>query len=124
MSQKEEFLKVDYRSREVKMGIWVFGFKDNDSHIAFVPSLNLTAYGATEKEAFDMLFEDVIQDFMKNILDIQESDVTKELNKYGWQRSRYFKKKFYNTPFIDKQGILKNFNLPDETPVKSMFEYA
>lgn len=124
MSRKEEKIKIHHSAGTVEMGLWVFYFKDGDHHIAFVPSLNLTAYGDSESEAEDMLANDVLKDYMNNLLASSEAKVTQELGRYGWKRNTFFKKKFYNTPYIDEQGVLKNFNLPEETPVKSKFVAA
>ncbi|HLT71278.1 MAG TPA: hypothetical protein VKZ75_01435 [Cyclobacteriaceae bacterium] len=117
----KEVIKIDFSSKSAAFGVWLYTFKDDSYHIAFIPSLNLTGYGATEKEASDMLFGEVLEDFIGTLFSIPESKVTEELTKLGWKRSKLLRKKFYNTPYIDREGVLKNFNLPEETPIKSTF---
>lgn len=121
MTQKEEFIKIDYREKSAKMQIWVVRFIDNGHHIAYIPSLKLSAYGANENEALKMLFEDVVTDMFNHLFDLSEIQIANELAKFGWKHNRLFKKKFSNTPFIDKGGILRNFNLPKETLISQEY---
>jgi len=118
MAKKEEFLKVDFAKNNILMGIWAFTFEDNGHHVAYVPSLRLSAYGATVEEAYEMLQAEILPDFADGILALKsESAVTQELGKYGWRRGTILRKKFYNTPYVDEKGILKDFHLPEETKI-------
>ena len=113
-------LRIDFSHRKAKGKITVLYFLDNGIHVAFVPSLNLSAYGDSPKEATDMLFGVVMDDFMSNLTDLGIDGATNELKKLGWKSNRFFKKKFEADPFgpyVDKEGILTNFNLPKETSI-------
>jgi hypothetical protein len=44
-----------------------------------------------------------------------------ELRKLGWVPNKIFKKKLSNQAYVDKDGILKNFNLSAETEIKEHF---
>jgi hypothetical protein len=118
---KEQHIKLDYKHKSAKGYFWTVGFKDHQFHVAYIPSLDLSGYGETEKDALDMLYNQVMDDFFVTLFQLNESQISAELEKYGWKRSKLLRKKFMNTPYVDKEGILKNFNLPAETPIKEQF---
>lgn len=121
-----EFIKIIFSRKEASMRIHVASFIDHDHHVAYVPSLKLSGYGATKEEAMEMLFQDVIDDMFDNLLALGESGVSKELAKYGWHKSPIPNKKYYNDlPYVDPNGILENFNLPEDTSIEvKMMEVA
>ncbi len=121
-----EFIKINFSRKEASMRIHVASFIDHDHHVAYVPSLKLSGYGATKEEAMEMLFQDVINDMFDNLLVLGESGVSKELAKYGWHKSLIPNKKYYNDlPYVDPNGILENFNLPEDTSIEvKMMEVA
>ena len=115
-----EYIKVDYGRKEASMRILVADFVDNGHHVAYIPSLKLSAYGPSKQEAIKMLFEDVIDDLFTNLFELSETKIAKELAKYGWHKAKGIpNKKYYNDlPYIDPKGILKNFNLPEATNIE------
>ena len=116
--RKPEYLKINFNKPTAVAEVWVVDFWDHDHRIAYIPSLQLSAYGKDSKEARNMLIKVVMLDFFDNLLKLPESRVSQELRKLGWQRDRFFKKKFRNSKsYIDKQGILKSFNLSPETEI-------
>ena len=121
-----EFIKINFAKKEASMRIHVANFIDHDHHVAYIPSLKLSAYGATKEEAIQMLFDDVIDDLFHNLLPLGQSGVSKELAKYGWHKSKIPNKKYYNDlPYVDPNGILENFNLPEDTNIEvKMMEMA
>jgi len=79
------------------MFVYVASFIDNGQHIAYIPSLELSAYGESNEEAINMLFEDVVTDMVHNLFSLTPSEVTKEMKKYGWHKAAGIpNKKFYN----------------------------
>ena len=99
------------------MVINVADFVDHGHVVVYAPSLKISAYGVTKDEAVKMLFEEVLVDYFQNLFQLKESELTKELAKYNWERSRILKKRYSNSSHVDAEGILKNFNLPKETPI-------
>lgn len=99
------------------MVINVADFVDHGHVVVYAPSLKISVYGATKDEAVKMLFEEVLVDYFQNLFQLKESELTKELAKYNWERSRILKKRYSNSSYVDAEGILKNFNLPKETPI-------
>ena len=121
---KEEFLKIDFKTKHVKAQVWVYAFMSEEHHVAYIPSLNLTAYGPTEKDAIEMLFEDCMKDLFDNLWSLPEYAIIAELGKYGWKRSKIHKKQFKSMSYIDADGVLNNFNMPKETKISRQFVAA
>lgn len=115
---KEQFITLDYKKKHAKGCFWTLFFQDHEFQIAYIPSLNLSAYGRTEQEALNMLYNQVVDDFFTSLFTLTESGISDELKRYGWKKSLLRRKRFMDPPFVDKEGVLKNFNLPAETPVK------
>ncbi len=103
------------------MGLHSVTFDDHGHVIIYVPSLNISAYGDTFEEAQEML-EVALDDFCETLYSLPEPQRTEELKKYGWNRNPLFKKKFeISDSFVDKEGLLKNFELSDDTKVEETF---
>lgn len=121
-----EYIKINFAGKETSMRLHVASFIDHGQHVAYMPSLKLSGYGATNDEAVQMLFEDVLDDMFHNLFALSQSEISKELAKYGWHKSSIPNKKYYNDlPYIDPSGILKNFNLPTDTSIEvKMMELA
>jgi len=115
----ENWLNVYFgRPGRVEAGFNVFSFTDNSHIIVYVPSLNLSAYGNTEEEAMDMLINVVIDDFFESLVRSSEGEVFQRLGKLGWSLQDHgHEREFTNSAYVDKDGILRNFNLPADTPI-------
>jgi predicted RNase H-like HicB family nuclease len=117
-------LTINYRKREVSALLQIFLIKDGTWHVAYVPSLNISGYGKTEAGAYKMIKE-VFEDYFVSIIKLDKEQISRELSKYGWERNAGFKKHYENKSYVDKFGVLNNFNLPKETPIKeSKIEFA
>lgn len=122
MQNQKEILNIDLRSGRGRGTVRVITLKDHQFYVALMPSLNLTGYGDTEKEAIDMLFEDVVMDFFQNLFKLPEAEISVELGKYGFKKSGFFKKRFTGTaPFVATSEILSSYNLPPETKVREQY---
>ena len=114
----QEFIKIDYKRKIAIIRINVAGFLDNGHQVAYIPSLKLSAYGPNKSEAMKMLVEEVVKDLFDNLFKLTESELGNELAKYGWQRRKIFTKEFRNSmAYVDASGILRDFNLPEDTKV-------
>lgn len=114
---KPDSIKIDFERQRATGLLRVYDFIDHDNYIAFIPSLNLSAYASTKEEALKRLFEVVVDDFFSTLTALPEYKATEELKKLGWSRGKILKKKFESNTFIDRDGILKNFNLSEETEI-------
>lgn len=94
-------------------------FQDNEHFVVYMSSLNLSAYGENAKEATDRLIHEVLDDFFENLLALKPEQANNELQKLGWKRNKLFKKQFTANSYVDRNGVLKNFNLPEETKIET-----
>jgi hypothetical protein len=114
-----EKLKIDFHSKHIQGTLCVFDFIDNGHHIAYMPSLSLTGYGDNVQEAHDLLINSVVKDFFEGLFSLTEEQINTELKNLGWKKSLFFKKDFSKSAHIDKEGVLRDFNLPAETEINS-----
>lgn len=117
-SAPRQLLKINIPGRHIAGTLNVDTFKDGDFYISYVDAFNLTGYGDTQEEANELLNE-VLKDFCEGLFTLTEAQVVKALSGFGWKRSAIFKKEFAKDVHVDKEGILRNFNLPAETKVES-----
>lgn len=95
-----------------------FSGKSGDFFVAIIPSLKVTGYGETEGEALKDL-EYNLDVFCDDIFSVSENQRHSELKKLGFSKHRYFKKRFEGT-FIDKNGVLQNFDNPENVKVSQL----
>lgn len=116
MTEKRDFMKFDFDKKTARLGASVFTFRDGDHIIAYIPSLNLSGYGPTKEEAYDMLLVDVADDFFENLLALDQSDIIAELTDSGWTRNSIVDTEF-NAPYIDAQELIERLDMPKEKQV-------
>lgn len=88
-------------------------FMEEDTHIVYLPSLNMSGYGDTIEEAQELLNTSV-GTYFKDLIRLPHYAIFKELQKYGWQRDSIFKKKMKNLSNTTYEDIKKQFNIPDD----------
>lgn len=124
MEEVKEFLKIkvnNKNNRSVKGCLRTVEFEDNGHFVIYIPSLQLSAYGDDITEAKEML-EVVVDDFCDSLTELSEGQALAELRKFGWEKNSYFTKRFENSnTYIDREGILKDFDLPSDTKVREKF---
>lgn len=109
------------KPKRAKANLFLYEFEDNGFFIVYNKSLELSAYGKTPEEAKKMFVEVVYRDFCENLTELSEGDIFKELKRLGWTRSPIFKKELSNTACVDKQGVLKDFNLAEGAIIKDQY---
>jgi hypothetical protein len=114
---KKETLSIS--KNRIKGSLNGVGFKEADSHIVYIPSLELSAYGDSIKEAQEMM-KIVLNEFSKNLLSLNNDKIQDILSSLGWERNQYFKKRMINLSETTFDDIKKQFNLPDETEVEQL----
>lgn len=115
MRELNEYLKLDKKNKKGKGRFKIIEFLDNGYFITYVPSLNVSSYGSTKAESREMMSDVVLKDFFENILSLPEHQIFSELKKLGWERSAMFTKELSKSAHVDREGVLKNFNLSEET---------
>lgn len=119
---KKEFLKINLKRRQIKAGLHAVGFMDGEYHIIYIPSLNISAYGDTIKEAQEMMDES-LKIFSEDILGCSAKEVDHILSDLGWQKEKFFPKRRINLSETTFEDIKKQFGLPETTEAKE-FEIA
>lgn len=114
-------LQLSRTKKYAKANLFVYEFEDNGFFVSYNKSLELSAYGKTKEEAKRMFTEVVFPDFCSNLVQLPESKIFAELKQLGWSRSPFFKKELSNVAHIDKEGILKNFNLPEGSEIEEQY---
>ena len=115
---KKQTLSINKRKKRINAKVNLFFITDGEFKVAFIPALNLTGYGKNNKEALDMLNE-IGGDYFQSLVETTQAQMQSELSKYGWKKGTFkFNKQFENNTYIDKNGVLKNFKLPEDTPIE------
>lgn len=108
-------MKIDFKKGLIKAKMATISFLDHDHNIAYLPALDLSGYGDSKEEAFQMLNE-LLETVFDTFMVLTERQVHQELSKLGWHKDRYRKRKYIGA-FVDAKGILNNFDLPNTTEV-------
>lgn len=116
MAEKPQSLKIQYPKKATGV-LKLIIFLDNNHFVSYCPALQLSGYGENEKEAKAMM-KVSLDDFWRNLFQLPEHVVYETLRNLGWSQDRLFKKKFQASAYVDKDGILRDFNLSEETEIK------
>ncbi len=116
---RKDKLKIDFSSKSLKANFGAMYFKEGEFDIFFIPSVQISAYGDSKKEAEEML-KISLQQFTEDIFSQTQSKALDILNKLGWKKNTYFKKRMVNLSDTTFADIKKEFNLPDNTPIENV----
>ncbi len=117
-------LFINKSKKRIKGTLRVFYIQDGAFKVVYMPSLNLSGYGKNDKEASKML-KKILDDYFESLVSLNRDHLISELSKYGWTTKELFAKRFVNDTYVDKDGVLKNFELPHDTPIEeSMIKVA
>lgn len=118
MRAKNEFLKINFRKKMVEGNVFAHSFENEGKRIIYVPSLNISGYGNTEEEAREMV-NISITDFLDTLFSVREAKALDEIKFLGWTKDKFFPKRYY-PPFVDRDGILREFDLSEGTKIETM----
>lgn len=91
----------------IRLGVFMARGKDGDFYVNICPSLHVSGYGKTPKEARES-FEENLRLFCEDLLSLSKEKRDKELISLGFSKSRFRTKNFSKT-YIDQDGVLQNF---------------
>lgn len=107
---------IKMNNRGINVSVSVYIFKENDTYIAYCPSLDLSGYDTTiEKAKID--FEFMLSDYMKT--QIQNGTLNEDLTNHGWKAGNT-KTALYSEPKVEEM-LSTNKQLQD---VISLPEYS
>ena len=83
----------------VKVGLDIISFKEDDTRIVYSPALDLSGYGDNEAEA-KKSFENALAEFLRYT--INKNTLHAELISLGWKVDKRKREKLYEPPYLDK----------------------
>ncbi len=83
----------------------VISGKDGEHFVSIVPSLMISGYGSTEKEAMDSLDENM-ETFCEDFMKLNNEQRKSELTKLGFSQVPYHTKNFSKL-YVDENGLLQ-----------------
>jgi len=102
MSKQSFNAELINSNETIKAGLVIYKFKEDNIHVIYCPSLDLSAYGKTEKEA-ENEFAEIFKIHITYCLN--EKTLENDLIKHGWHLINPKKKKI-KAPTIEE--MLKN----------------
>lgn len=114
--QEQEVLRIG--SSSIELQFRYFQGKSDGYIIFYVPSLKVTGYGNSDEEAIKSL-KVGLDAFCEDVYDMKPKERKDYLVELGWNQHRRKNKKFLYA-YIDKEGILQNFDTPKEVKEEMM----
>ncbi|MCB9225073.1 MAG: hypothetical protein R2780_01570 [Crocinitomicaceae bacterium] len=111
------FETLRLNEHEIELGIQVYSGKSQGYFVWYAPSIEVSGYGTTAKEAQES-FKHNLDVFSEDILNLTSKNRELALFKLGWSKKNRSKKQFSKS-YIDKDGVLHNFD--PETEVETAF---
>lgn len=115
---KQNILTIDFAHQVITATLSGYSFEDHGFKMLYIPALNLSAYGDTAEEARQMMNELVMPDFLTRLASLSKMAVFEYLSKLGWSAINRESTSFETSAYVDKDGVLRNFDLPADTPIK------
>lgn len=111
-----EQIRVNFSRRSISGVVKAFSINQGESIVFYIPSLQITGYGATIKEAKEMT-SFVLNDYFENLFQQPKQAIKAELKELGFTQRSFFTKRFERST-IDMAGILRDFELDFDTLVE------
>ena len=115
----EEMIHVNRNHKSVKAVLKRFIYRDKDTRqiVIYIPSLEISGYGATLEKAIEMV-QFSMDEYFTYLISLSAKEMKIELLKNEWQHNDTYNNKKYSKAYIDSDGILQNFNaVADEVEV-------
>jgi hypothetical protein len=113
-----ELLNINRNTGKIMFKLAAFRFRDKDTRqmVVYIPSLDISGYGATEKKAEEMI-NFSLENFLTYLMELPSKKMNAELENFGWKHST-LKNKEFSKAYVDGNGELKNFNAVADTVEK------
>ncbi len=93
--------------RKISIGAVQLSGKEGNHYVVVIPSLCVSGYGSTEKEAHESVKEN-LDLFCEDLLSLSKHEIENELTKLGFKKE-LLKNKNFSKVYVDGKGILQNF---------------
>ena len=90
----------------------VYSGQQGDHMVSIIPSLNVSGYGNTERDAFESLKEN-LHTLFEDLFSVNDVLRRSELRSLGWVNDNIFKRRLSRS-FVDENGVLQHFDHPDQ----------
>lgn len=107
-NQKKLKDTIRIKNNKIELGFNVLKGKQGDYVLLFCPAVNLSGYGSTDKEANELLKENLVV-FSEDVLSMNTTEREHFLASLGFKKERFHNKNF-SKAYVDEDGILKNFD--------------
>lgn len=117
MSEELDTIQIQY-GKTVKAltgTLKAVGFENDGYHLIYIPSLKISSYGKTREAADKMMKEIVIKDFCETLMEQKLNKVLSDLHKLGFKKRGFFETEMSKSAHVDKAGILRDFDLAEDT---------
>lgn len=103
-------LRVNHKAGKINGRLGLFKYRDKDTRqlVLYIPSLEITSYGADDKKALEML-KFSVNDYFDLLFSMPAKKRELELSNLGWKHSP-LKNKEFSKAYVDLSGKLKNLN--------------
>ena len=110
----QDVLRVDLSNERINVSSTLIRYRDKDTQqiVLYIPSLDISGYGSTEKRAREILLFS-INEFVKHLFRLSQRQLDVELLKLGWKQNKFISKE-YAKSFVSIDGELMNFNAIDD----------
>lgn len=120
MSEELDTIQIQYGKNQKSLNgkVKAIEFKNDGYYVVYLPSLKISSYGKTSKEAEAMMRDIVIKDFCETLMEQKLNKVLADLHSLGFQKRGFFETEMAKSAHVDKEGILKDFHLAENTQFK------
>jgi len=105
--KKDEKDTIRIKNRRVNFSLNVYNGKQGEFFIYYCPSLNISGYGKTEKEAEDFIKVE-IEVFCEDLRTMNTKEKEAFLSSLGFKKEVFASKNF-SKAFVDENGKLQDF---------------
>ena len=121
---ENQYLHINRTNKSINCdGIGILKYRDKDTRqiVIYIPSFEVSGYGATDKKAEEML-KNAINDFFEYLLNLSPSKMQAELTTLGWNHSK-IRTKDYSKAYVGVDGKLKDFNAVADKVEEGLLAY-
>ncbi len=113
-SEVEDYIRIIPTKGSISMSVTTYELisKEDKDVILYIPTLKIFGKANTLELAKDNL-DAAANKFLRKLLKLSWPKVAMELKNLGWEQNKY-KKKNFSKVYIDKNGILRDFDIPVE----------
>lgn len=101
-----QFIRISKKTG-ITVKIVMISGKEGGHYVTLAPSINVSGYGRTPKEANES-FDENMEIFLDDLMRLSKKEIEHEIFKLGFKQER-FKNKNFSKAYVDENGVLNNF---------------